>query len=271
VLRGSAARYIDKPGVCLARGPLRSWESERGPRSHTHTHSTTYTPPPVPVRREGGAVGAASCRSCLHATRARHWTTGREMGGSLQHHHLHRIIEVKGGKRAMTNTYRLIVGQKAGGGGGGVKWPWTKGRNTDVLLIYKMPLESVIRDVFFIPRCERNQTSRVTGYGARSISELTNIIRLLIILISYCTFHIFRYSNAEDCPRTSIQSLTVCCSHHVLINKYNLYVYSPPFQTHHSCFGYKGLYISQNVSNYDTGSETNLTSNLSPSREERLT
>jgi hypothetical protein len=42
-LPANAAVYIDKPGVCLARGPLRSWESERGPRSHTHTHTPLHT------------------------------------------------------------------------------------------------------------------------------------------------------------------------------------------------------------------------------------
>lgn len=89
--REATACYIDEPGVCLARGPLRSWESGWGPRSHTH--STTYTPPPVPAsggRR--GEVGSASCRSCLYATRAPHWTTGRASEERLQH----RIIEAKG-------------------------------------------------------------------------------------------------------------------------------------------------------------------------------
>lgn len=90
----------------------------------------------------------------------------------------------------------------------------------------------------------------------------------LIVLMSRFTYA--HNPNAKYCPRTSIQSLIVCCCLHVLMNQYNFYVYFPStlFQPQHSCFSYKALYISRNVSSYDTGTETKLTSNVSASRDE---
>lgn len=146
--------------MCLARGPLRSWESERGPRSHTYTHTLHYIHTATCASKTSGGRWGGGWRCFVPQLSPCHarsplddwpWVGGKPPASSSSSDNWG-----KRGKTTMTNIYRLIVREREKGGGSGSERGAECRRTADCWFTKCCRSQRVVQNVLFIPRRERN-------------------------------------------------------------------------------------------------------------------